>query len=185
MTVPRRLELEEFSADLAAALQPRVKRLGYLGEFFKCAAHQPATLVAFIEFTEASKQGLPDRLVEVIALTCAGVMGNAYERNQHERLCVRLGFGADWVAAVNALAPDAPSAMQDEERLVQHFVMVALDSRGHEAAELFEPLAAIVGEAGAIAVLMVLGRYVVHALIVNALGLQPPVPSIFEDAFIG
>ena len=33
--------------------------------------------------------------------------------------------------------------------------------------------------------LMVIGRYVTHALIVNTLALKPPVPSIFEDGFTG
>lgn len=65
-----------------------MKRLGYLGEFFKCAAQQPRVLAAFIEFTEASQKGLSSRLVEVIALTCTAWMGDTYERNQHERLCV-------------------------------------------------------------------------------------------------
>ena len=39
------------------------------------------------------------------------------------------------------------------------------------------------GPEPAVAVMMVLGRYLVHALIVNSLGLAPPVPSIFEDGF--
>jgi hypothetical protein len=180
-----RLEFSAFPPALAAALEPRVKRLGYLGEFFKCAAHQPQALTAFIEFTEACKGGLPNRLVEVTALTCAAWMGNAYERNQHERLCVRLGFGRDWVAAVNALKPEAASPMTDTERAVQRLVLRVLDSRGNDAGELFEQAVRDLGAEQAVAILMVIGRYVVHGLFVNTLQLSPPVPSIFEDGFTG
>lgn len=35
----------------------------------------------------------------------------------------------------------------------------------------------------AVAVLMVMGRSTAHAIIVNRLGIGPPVPSIFEDGF--
>ena len=83
--VPR-LEMEELPAELAAALQPRVRRLGYLGEFFKCAAHQPKALLSFMALTDDLKEALPDQLTEVVALSVAGWMGNTYERNQHERL---------------------------------------------------------------------------------------------------
>lgn len=180
-----RLEFPEFAPELAAALEPRVKRLGYLGEFFKCGAHQPEALTAFIEFTEACKGGLPNRLVEVIALTCAGWIGNAYERNQHERLSVRLGFGRDWVTAVNALDPDAESMLTDTEREVQRLTLTVLETRGKGANELFEKAVQSLGPEQAIAILMVVGRYVVHGLFVNTLQLKPPVPSIFEDGFSG
>ena len=180
-----RLEFADFPPALAAALEPRVKRLGYLGEFFKCGAHQPEALTAFIEFTEACKGGLPNRLVEVIALTCAGWMGNDYERNQHERLCVRLGFGRDWVAAVNALQPDASSAMADNEKDMQRLTLKILDTRGKAAGDLFEEAVRVLGPKQAVAILMVIGRYVVHGLFVNTLQLRPPVPSIFEDGFTG
>lgn len=177
------LELTEFPATLAASLQARVKRLGYLGAFFKCAANHPRGLAAFVEFTEASRDGLSDRLVEVIALTCTIRMGNDYERNQHERLSVRLGFGRDWVAAVNALTPDVDSVLTSEERTVQRLTLAVLDSRGRAAGELFEDAIQTLGPPLAMAVLMVIGRYVTHSLIVNTLALEPPVPSIFEDGF--
>jgi hypothetical protein len=180
-----RLEKNEFPSDLVARLEPRIKRLGYLGEFFKCAAHQPEALAAFIDFTESAKEGLPKRLVEAVALTAAGWMSNAYERNQHERLCVRLGFGPDWVASVNRLAPATESALTAQERSVQRLVLTVLESRGTEAGPLFDEAVASLGPKQAVAVLMVIGRYVVHGLFVNTLRLAPPVPSIFEDGFVG
>ncbi len=182
--VPR-VEWEDFPDSVASRLAPRVKRLGYLGEFFKCTVHQPEALAAFIDFTETGKGSLPHRLVEVIALTCANWMKNSYERNQHERLSVRSGFGRDWVAAVDALAPESQTAMSAEERRLQRLVLTILESRGTAAQEPFKVCVAELGVEQAMAVLMVIGRYVVHALIVNTLALEPPVPSIFEDGFTG
>ncbi len=87
----RRLEMDELAPEVRDILAARVKRLGYLGEFFKCAGHQPGILVPFMAMTEALKEALPDRLTEVGALTVAVAMGNSYERNQHERLSEKLG----------------------------------------------------------------------------------------------
>jgi hypothetical protein len=180
-----RLELTDFPAALAASLELRVRRLGYLGEFFKCAANHPQALAAFNGLTEASQDGLPDRLVEVIALTCSVWMGNDYERNQRERLCVRRGFGRDWVAAVDALKPDADSMLTGEERGVQRLTLTVLETRGHGAGALFEDVVRSLGPRSAMAILMIIGRYVAHSLIANTLSLEPPVPSIFEDNFQG
>jgi len=180
-----RIELADFPAMLAATLESRVKRLGYLGEFFQCCAHQPQALAAFIEFTEASQDGLSKRLIEVIALTCSIWMGNDYERNQHERLSVRLGFGRDWVTAVTALKPEADSGLTVEERSVQRLTLTVLDTRGKGASESFEKAVQSLGPRLAVAILMVIGRYVVHGLIINTLELKPPVPSIFQDGFGG
>ncbi len=185
MSALPRLEFDELEPGLADYLDARVKRLGYLGEFFKCAGHQPKALLAFMEYTEAGKADLPKKLTETIALSVAGFMGNSYERNQHERLSVRLGFGRDWVEAVNALNPEAQSLMTDDEQAVQRLVLTILDSKGHDAGAEFEALVQRVGPEQAMAILMVAGRYVVHAMIVNTLDLAPPVPSIFEDGFDG
>jgi hypothetical protein len=181
----KRLEFEELAPAVADRLSARVKRLGYLGEFFRCAAHQPQALAAFIDFTEAGKGALDDRLVEVIALTVASWMDNAYERHQHERLSMRLGFGRDWIESINRLKPDEPSILKPEERRMQRLVLGILETRGKGAAALFEETVAEIGQESAVAVLMVIGRYVTHALIVNTLALAPPVPSIFEDGFGG
>ncbi|MBB3992319.1 hypothetical protein [Croceicoccus naphthovorans] len=55
-----------------------------------------------------------------------------------------------------------------------------LRRRGKDVqAELDKTIEAI-GAEQAIAVMFLVGRYVTHALIVNSLDLQPPVPSIFD-----
>lgn len=180
MDIPR-LEIEQLPAELAAALQPRVRRLGYLGEFFKCAAHQPRALLSFMAFTDDLKEALPDNLTEVVALSVAGWMGNTYERHQHERLCRKLGFTADWIRAVNTLQPDAPGGLDECEGCVQHLTLALLEGRGHGVQPQIHAVIGAVGAAQAMAILMLVGRYVTHALIVNALQLAPPVQSIFEE----
>jgi hypothetical protein len=50
-----RLSFAELEPTLAGTLEPRYRRLGYLGEFFRCMGDQPAALRAFVEFTETAK----------------------------------------------------------------------------------------------------------------------------------
>jgi alkylhydroperoxidase family enzyme len=172
-----RLEFEELKPDLAEMLRPRVERLGYLGEFFKCAGHQPQALMSFMQFTEDLKHALPDRLTEVVALTVATVYENTYERIQHERLSLKLGFGESWVRGVSALKADGSGGMSKEEILAQRFTLAVLEHRGHNINIDLEAVIKAIGHEQAIAILMLIGRYVTHALIVNSLNLPPPIPS--------
>lgn len=177
-----RLEMDALAPNVQETLAARVKRLGYLGEFFKCSGHNPDVLVPFMEMTEALKHALPDRLTETGSLTVAGLMGNAYERNQHERLSEKLGFGRDWVAAVNRLEPDAAGPMSEDERAVQRLAMAVVENKGHGVEKELEAAITRIGHQQAMAALFLIGRYVMHAYVVNALALTPPVPSIFESA---
>lgn len=171
--------MTELAPKVQETLAPRVNRLGYLGEFFKASGHNPDILVAFMEMTEALKKALPDRLTEVGALTVAGALGNEYERNQHERLSEKLGFGHAWVAAVNRLDPDLIGPMSEEERDVQRLALAVIERQGHGVEAELDALIDRIGPTQAMAVLFLIGRYVTHAYIVNALNLQPPVASIF------
>jgi alkylhydroperoxidase family enzyme len=175
-----RLEMNELAPKVQDALVARVKRLGYLGEFFKCSGHNPDVLVPFMEMTEALKEALPDRLTEIGALTVAGAMGNDYERHQHERLSEKLGFGRDWVAAVNRLDPAAQHSLSDDERAVQQLALAVVKRQGHRVEAELDAVIARIGPQQAMAVLFLIGRYVMHAYVVNALDLKPPVASIFE-----
>ena len=167
-----RLEFADLPPELAELLRPRVERLGYLGEFFRCAAHQPAALTSFYRFTEDLKHALPDRLTEVVALTASSVMENPYERHQHERLSLKLGFGEPWIRDVLA------RRLSDEpERLVQELTLAVIERRGRGVGRELDEVVRVLGPAGAIAVLVLIGRYVTHALFVNALELAPPVES--------
>jgi len=176
-----RLQMEQLTPALAAALDSKVKRLGYLGEFFQCMGNQPEALLSFNSLTEGLKKALPNRLTEVVALTVAGVMRNDYERNQHERLCINLGFDQNWVREVNARIPRKSTLLSEEERLVQKFTLAAIASVGRQAQDEFEQVVQALGAKYAVAILLLVGRYMMHAVIVNTLTLTPPVTSIFED----
>jgi alkylhydroperoxidase family enzyme len=177
-----RLDFEALAPELQDVLRPRVQRLGYLGEFFRCLGHAPGPLADFVRFSESAKDGLDPALVEVIALTVSVATGNDYERNQHERLCARLGLGTDWVAAVEACAHGAAAPLTEEEGAMQAFVLAALPATGRGAGAALERLRRLLGDAGAAAALLLLGRYLAHSVIVNALALDPPVASIFATA---
>jgi alkylhydroperoxidase family enzyme len=174
--VPR-LSLAEMPDQLAEMLKPRVMRLGYLGEYFQCAAHQPEALICFQNFTEALKHALPDRLTEVVALTVGRLTGNAYERIQHERLCLKLGFGEAWITEVLSPEETVNETISQAEMAVKRLVTAVIARQGHEANSEFEQVIRLVGHESAIAILMLIGRYVTHAYMVNCLQLRPPVPS--------
>jgi alkylhydroperoxidase family enzyme len=171
-----RLPIDEWPPVVAEALRPRFERLGYVGEFFTCAAHQPAALLSFMTFTEDLKRALPDRVTEVVALTVATELQNAYERHQHERLCLKLGFGESWVRSVEKLDP-VSSSLTHAERAVQALALAMVRRNGRDSASELDAVAAVIGPAPAVAVMMQVGRYVTHAMMVNALALAPPVPS--------
>lgn len=183
MTAIQPLRFDELDDALAGALLPRYERLGYLGGFFAVMGHQPDALIAFDAFTEACKRALPHDLLETVALSAATRLGNDYERHQHEQLCVRLGLEPDWIAAVERLEPDdEASGLTPEQRVVQHFVLLAVDTTGRSAPDSLDDLVAVLGTARAVAVVLATGRYLAHAMIANACRLVPPVPSIFVKA---
>jgi alkylhydroperoxidase family enzyme len=180
MGIPR-LGLDQMDAELAAMLRPRVERLGYLGEFFQCAANSPEPLKHFYRLTESLKKALPDRLTEVVALTVAAQAENNYERVQHERLSLKLGFGEPWVRDVLRSDPNAQTSLSDAERAVQALTLSVLKNYGRGVRVEVEAVAAAIGPEQAVAVLILIGRYVTHAQIVNALELEPPVASPLEQ----
>ena len=75
-----------------------------------------------------------------------------------------------------------PEAKERMLALVNN-VLKAFERMGSGAEGELDRVAESLGQEAAVAVMMVLGRYVVHGLIVNSLALAPPVPSIFEDGF--
>ena len=178
-----RLALDELAPELREKLRPRVARLGYLGEFFACAGHQPDALAGFVDFTEALKEALPARLTQLLALSVAGELGNAYERHQHERLALRLGLERAWIAAVNARDPEHASGLDATDRAAQSLALAVVRRGGRGVSRELEAVVERVGAELAVGVLLVIGRYLAHAAFVNALEIRPPVPSIFEDGF--
>ena len=175
-----RLEMDQMDPRLRQALAGRVARLGYLGEFFKCAALQPDSLLAFMQLTDALKQALPERLTELVALTVAAATGNEYERNQHERLCERLGYARSWTAAATGRGSGA-SPLSPTELAIHQLALSALRTSGRGIERELKDVVDAIGPAQGMAVLMAIGRNWAHALVANALGLEPPVPSIFAE----
>jgi alkylhydroperoxidase family enzyme len=176
-----RLSAEEMPPALAAFLRPRIKRLGYLGEFFQCTAHQPEALLSFLEFTEHLKHALPNNLIEVVALSIAALMENDYELIQHERLSRTLGFSEAWIREVVDFTADSQFILSEQEKVVQRLVMAVVQSGGRNAAPEFVKVTQAIGPAKSIAVLMLIGRYLSHALIVNTLNLAPPEIPLAEE----
>ena len=175
-----RLKAEELPPDVAAFLRPHVERLGYLGEFFRCAAHQPKALLSFLRFADDLKHALPDDLTEVVALTVASVMNNANERVQHERLSLRLGFEENRVRTVLSAKAEKNRELSEAVSLVQKLTLAVLARKGHDTRPEFEKVIQEIGYQQAVAVLLLIGRYMTHAMIVNTLALAPPVPSALE-----
>lgn len=179
----RSIGFSELPDELRDLLEPRVERLGYLGEFFQVAAHQPKALAGFIQMTEALKDALPADLTEVVALSAATSLGNDYERCQHEQLSVRLGFDAAWVKEVETLDPGGGTLLTETQQAAQRLCLALLSSWGRDATtELTDVLAATDQEV-AVGILLLTGRYAAHALVANVMQIPSPVPSIFpEDA---
>ena len=177
-----RLSFSELDPQLAEMLRPKVERLNYLGEFFQCTGHQPRALMSFYSLTEDLKDALPDNITELVALTVAAKMRNSYERVQHERLALKLGFGEEWVREVLALEEKDRGRISPEELMVQRFCLAVLRRDGHETGAEFESVIKAIGHEDAVAVLMLIGRYVMHALIANSLALEPPVTSPLDSA---
>jgi alkylhydroperoxidase family enzyme len=173
--------VEELDPGVRQRLQSKIDRLGYLGVFFQLTAHQPESLAAFIDYTDATKKALPDDLAEVVALTVATSTGNDYERHQHERLAVKLGLQKGWVAGVERLDPDS-GELSLEQRATQRWVLAVLKDHGRSTEVEVDALVHALGPKLAIAVALMCGRYVAHAAIANSFGIQPPVPSIFTDS---
>ena len=171
-----RLSYAELEPTLAEALRPKVERLGYLGEFFQCAAHQPRALTSFHRLTEDLKEALPDNLTELVALSVAALMGNAYERVQHERLALKLGFTEAWVREVVSLKAER-GELSEAERTAQKLALAVVERRGHGTTDELGAVVKAIGHEQAVGVLLLIGRYVMHALIVNCLALEPPVSS--------
>lgn len=176
-----RLGIDDLPPDLAAALRPRLERLGYLGEFFQVAGHQPDALLGFLTFTESLKASLPATVTETVALTVASLTDNRYERHQHERLALALGLGETWLREVLRLDPES-AEIGDVARRVQALVMAAVRNLGTDVTPQLEALTDVADAATVVGVLLSTGRYLAHAVVVNAFELAPPVASPLETA---
>jgi len=179
MTTSRQthLQIEDLTPELQELLGPRVERLGYLGEFFQRAGHQPEALALFYRWTEALKTALPFRLTEVIALTIATRTGNEYERIQHERLSLKRGMTEDEVIAIEDGNAASCPTLSEEEVAAAALAHALLEDYGRGASPAVERLAGLIGEDGATGAMMMAARYIAHSALSNAWELTLPVSS--------
>jgi alkylhydroperoxidase family enzyme len=167
------IAFEAMPPHLQERIAAQVARLGYVGGFFGLAAHQPAALHAFVDFTEALKDALPFRLTEVVALTVAATLGNDYELDQHLRLCRARGQEEAWIAAVLAEGTAGTGELTATEVAVARLARTC--ARGADGAPELAALVADQGPETAVAVLLLAGRYVAHATVSRAFGLRSPI----------
>jgi alkylhydroperoxidase family enzyme len=167
------IPFEALDDELRSLLGPRVERLGYLGEFFQLAAHQPDALAGFVRFTEALKAAVPWRLVEIAALTVATETENDYERVQHERLALKLGMSEEELGAVlrgEVVEPNFTAA----EVAAQSLALNCAQRIGRDGESHFAALRDATDQETAVGVLLVCSRYLAHANFVNTLGIGVP-----------
>jgi AhpD family alkylhydroperoxidase len=174
------LEFDELDEDLKSKLGSRVERLGYLGEFFQVGAVQPTALGHFIEFTEALKDALPAREVEVIALTVSTRTGNDYERVQHEQLARRIGMTDSEIEALGRGHITAAQGFSEAECAVADLAQAVVAAGGKGCPSAYQRVREVTDDASAVALLMMSARYVAHSAISCTWCLEPPVPSIFD-----
>ena len=174
-----RLSFADLDPQLAEMLRPKVERLKYLGEFFQCMGHQPGPLTAFHRLTEELKDALPDNLTELVALSIANTMGNDYELVQHQHLALKLGFSQAWVKEAVSVRPEGHRELSEAEVAVQKLALAVVERKGKETTVELETVVRSIGYEQSVGVLLLIGRYVMHALISNCLVLKPPVVSPF------
>lgn len=154
---------------LRTALEPRVRRLKYLGAFFAFAARQPGALHGFHTMTEELKTALPSDLIEVVALAVATNLGSDYERSQHQRLAAKLGHPPEWIAAAAHGTP--AEQLTNEQTTVRTLTLKVIDSCGKGATAELHRVVELLGQDTAIGILLLVARHVAHAHISNTLGL--------------
>jgi alkylhydroperoxidase family enzyme len=177
-----RIGFESLDAPLRDQLKPIVDRLGYFGEFFQVAAHVSGAIPGFMQYTGAVKAPLADAQNELLALSVCAMLEADYERIQHERLSRKLGFSLDWIAAAESRPGSHASALKDDERALQALAQAMVTRHGLRCDDEVRAVVAAIGAQKAVAALLQISRFVTIALMCNALSLELPVASVFDEA---
>ncbi len=178
--VPR-ISYDALPANLREELAAKVKRLGYLGEFFQVAAHQADALYHFNRFTETLKEALPHNLVELLALTISTWSENFYERIQHERLALKLGFSEAWVRDVERLSPHSSTQLSPTEKAAQALALSMAKTQGRGSRADADALLTLTDPQTLVGVMLTVGRYLAHSAFCNTMQIKPPVSSPFGE----
>jgi alkylhydroperoxidase family enzyme len=177
-----RIGYEALDPALRDSLKPTVDRLGYFGEFFQVASHVPGAIPAFMQYTGAVKAPLTDAQNEVLALTVCAMLEADYERIQHERLSKRLGFSLAWIAAACSRPGSHVSTLTETERALQALAQSAVSSHGLRCENELRTVVKLIGPEKAVPALLQISRFMGIALMCNALALELPVASVFDEA---
>jgi AhpD family alkylhydroperoxidase len=177
-----RIPFERLPLPLQERLSARVTRLGYLGEFFQVAAHQPQPLSHFIDFTESLKAALPARLVEIIALIVAGGASNDYELVQHQRLALKVGFSQQELDCLAAGGWWSDASFSEIERRAADVAEGVVEAGARGCTEAYGALEVAAGTEIAVGVLMTAARYLAHATMANTWQLAGP--PLGEAAYV-
>jgi hypothetical protein len=113
-----------------------------------------------------------------VALSVAVLMGNASDQVQRQQFSLKVGFSEEWLRELLSLVSDGPAIISEQEWLVQQLMFAVTRRAGRNTTPEIEAVTRAIGPAQAIAVLMLIGRYISHALIVNTLKLAPPRMSL-------
>jgi hypothetical protein len=101
---------------------------------------------------------------------------------QHERLALKLGFRENWIREVMSLGTEGPRELSEAEVLVEKLTLAIVERKGHDTTGELNAVVKAIGHEQAVGVLLLIGRYVMHALISNCLALKPPVASPLTQA---
>ena len=176
-----RIDYDALDPALRETLKPTVDRLGYFGEFFRVAAHVPGAIPAFMQYTGAVKAPLTDAQNEVLALSVCAMLEADYERIQHERLSRRLGLTIPWIAAACGRPGSNVSELADTERALLALAQAAVSSHGLRCEGELRAVVKLIGPEKAVAALLQISRFMGIALVCNALALELPVASVFDE----
>lgn len=179
-TVLSRHPLTELAASLQQELQPVVDRLGYFGEFFQVFGQVPSAMETFMGYTRSVKAPLSDAENELLALTVCASLGADYERIQHERLCVKLGIGLDWIAAASGRAGHDPSWLSESEQGLRRLALAIVERHGKNCQDEISACVSAIGQIKTKAALLQITRFTAIATLCNCDQLALPVPSVFE-----
>ncbi|MBO9376291.1 hypothetical protein GG804_05895 [Sphingomonas histidinilytica] len=173
------LEFAEIGETLQKLFQPTVDRLGYFGDFFRYGSHAPDVLSAFMGLSVALKGAIPDDVNETVALTVCQAMDFPYERIQHERLSVKLGFDREWIAAMVG----RPSAAETTplQQAARALSIAIVEGRHDAARDAAEQVASLASPGLAVALLFQATRFMQVCAVGRTLGMQLALPSIFDS----
>lgn len=175
----KRLSLDEIEPALRTELEPTVAKIGYFGEFFQVFGTVPGAISAFLGYTKAVKAPLTDNENEVLALAVCAVMGDSYERIQHERLSVRLGLSTAWIAAAEGRERADISLLRPEEVALRKLALAIVSSHGKSCRPAVAEAVSMLGAQKTAAALLQVTRFMGIATLCNALEMSVPVPSVF------